>query len=82
MKYRHILILTALANFSHLSQGQDGPPEGWVSSVSSGYLHQSNSDLADFRRMETLTVSQPATRYGDMTFQIHPDSEEQLHGAI
>ena len=45
MKYRHILILTALANFSHLSQGQDGPPEGWVSSVSSGYLHQSNSDL-------------------------------------
>jgi|TARA_B110000495_G_scaffold203191_1_gene225846 hypothetical protein len=45
MKYRHILILVALVNFYHASQGQDGPPEGWVSSVSSGYLHQSNSDL-------------------------------------
>jgi|TARA_B110000037_G_scaffold222633_1_gene298428 hypothetical protein len=45
MKYRHILILVGLVNFYHASQGQDGPPEGWVSSVSSGYLHQSNSDL-------------------------------------
>ncbi len=45
MKFRQLLLLTLLVNMPSLTQGQDGPPQGWVSGISGGYLHQSNSDL-------------------------------------
>lgn len=38
-------MITVLVNLYYLSQGQDRPPQGWISGISGGYLYQSNSAL-------------------------------------